>query len=845
MELPFAGLHQLCGPMLDRLGRLPEPQREAMSTAFALTKGSAPDRLLIGLALLSLLSDASEVAPLLCVVDDAQWLDRASAHALAFAARRLLAEPVCVLFGTRQPMEDLRGLPDVTVHGLGLDDASALLATVVRGPLDERVRERVIAETHGNPLALLEWPRGLSPAELAGGFRLPTLPMADQIEEGFRRRLEELPTGAQRFLTVAAADPTGDAALVWRAAGRMGVRNEDASAAFESGLLDIGARVLFRHPLVRSAIYQAAAVDDRRAAHRALAAATDADADADLRAWHLALAASRPDDEVAEELENAAGVAQARGGVLAAATLLERSAALTLDPAIRAQRTIAAAGAQIDAGAPEAGARLLAAAEAGPLDAASRARVEVLRATSAMAWGSNDEAARLFLSAATRLSSLDVRLARDLHAAAMGAAAQVDVTDGVSLEEVAKAARAAPRAPEPERPQDLLLDGLAAFITEGPETAAPILRAALSAFRRVRFEPGEGIGWYAYLTAAATALWDLDAWIAFADGEVQAARAFGSLRALPQSLNYLAVPKMFAGELATAATLVAEAVSLIEATGSNFTLYAVPRLAALRGRESEAVKAIATAVEHANAQGHGMSKRITHSAAATLFNGLGRYEEALRSAQEADRPRFRYWASNVALHELVEAAARSGQHGVATEALDRISVSAQASGSDWALGIESRSRALLSARGAAEVHYLEAIERLDRSPVRPEAARAHLLYGEWLRREGRRLDARQHLRTAYEQLSAIGMDAFAERARRELAATGETVRKRTFETTLELTPQELQIAHLAGEGMTNPEIGAQLFISARTVEYHLRKVFTKLEVTSRKELRQRLGRFSH
>jgi DNA-binding CsgD family transcriptional regulator len=845
MELAFAGLHQLVAPMLDGLVLLPDPQRDAMTTALGLSSGRPPDRFLIGLALLSLLTDAAGKAPVLVVVDDAHWLDLASAHALAFAARRLFADRVCVLFGTRPAMGELRGLPELALEGLADRDAAALLAAVLPVPLDPQVRDRLITETRGNPLALLEWPRGLAPAELAGGFGLSTLlPVAGQIEEGFRRQLGELPTPARALLTVAAAEPTGDAALVWRAAAQLGLGPDDATAATDAGLVELATTVRFRHPSVRSAVYAAATTAERRQAHAALATATDPHEDADRRAWHLALAAAGPDEEVAAELERSAGVAQGRGGVSAAAALLERSAALTLDPTRRTQRTIAAAGAYIDAGAPEEGARLLSAAEAGPLDAPSRARVEVLRATSATAWGWNGEAARLFLSAATRLYGLDARMARDLLAAAMGAAAQVDVVGGVTLDEAAKAARAAPPPPDPVRPQDLLLDGLATFIAEGPELAAAILRSALGAFRRGRLEPAEGIHWYGFQCSAATALWDLETWELAAEGEVHAARTLGALRALPQSLNMLAVPKMFGGDLSTAAALVGEATSLIEATGSNFTLYAVARLAALRGDEAEAVDVIATTIDHAQAQGQGMSKRIAHSAAATLYNGLARYDEAFSAAQEADRPHFRYWASNIVLHELVEAAARSRHSGVAAEALERISASAQASGSDWALGIEARSRALLSTGDVAESLYLEAIERLERSPVRPEAARAHLLYGEWLRREKRRVDARARLRDAYERLTTIGMEAFAERARRELAATGETARKRATDTAYDLTPQETQIAQLAGEGRTNREIGTQLFISAHTVEYHLKKVFTKMDVTSRTQLRDSLARRS-
>jgi DNA-binding CsgD family transcriptional regulator len=519
---------------------------------------------------------------------------------------------------------------------------------------------------------------------------------------------------------------------------------------------------------------------------------------------------------------------------------LERSTALTPDAERRAQRAVAAANAYIEAGAAEAGARLLAAAEAGPLDTLSRAQVEVIRGRAATAWGHNDAAARLFLSAAKRFYNLDVGLARDLHVRAMGAAVMAsDLTRGVSIDEAAKAARAAPPISGLERPQDLLLDGLAAFTCEGLSAAAPILREALSAFRRARLEPRDTLQWSGFQCAAANMLWDLEGFQALAEAQVQAARDIGALASLPQAISTLATAKTFAGDFSTATVLVGEGALLIEATASNFTLYAAAQLAGVRGRETEAANAIATAVEHAHAQGQGMSAKIAQSARAVLLNGLARHGEALAAAKEADRPPS-HWSSHLQLHELVEAAARSGQHAIAADALARISVSARASGSDWALGVEARSRALFSQGDDADPLYLEAIERLDRSPARPEAARAHLLYGEWLRQQDRRADARRELRAAHEQLSAIGMEAFAERAARELAATGETVRARTVVTVTDLTAQETQIARLVADGRTNQEIGAQLFISARTVEWHLRKVFTKLDVRSRRGVRERM-----
>jgi ATP/maltotriose-dependent transcriptional regulator MalT len=643
-------------------------------------------------------------------------------------------------------------------------------------------------------------------------------------------------------LTVAAAEPTGDPALVWRAASRIGVSGADVSTAVESGLIEIGTRTSFRHPLVRSAAYAAASLDDRRAVHAALAEATDAVSDPDLRAWHLALAAAGPDEEVAAELERSAGRAQARGGLAAAAALLERSVALTADPVRRAQRTIAAAGAHIEGGTPAPAAALLAAAEAGPLDELGRASVELARGNSAMGWGDSDDAVRLYVGAAKRLESVDVRRARDTYISALSAAVNAgSEAPGASLDEVARAARAAPRPPGPPRPHDLLLDGLALVTTEGWAIAAPVLRQAIAAFADVQLPAEEGFRWLVYSTGAASLLWDLESLNLLATRAVQVTRDLGALAMLPWALDTLAIASVFAGDFEAAASLIGEAEAIVEATASTFTAYSAAQLAGWRGHQPAAEAVIDATVGRARAQGQGLAAKIALAAGATLYNGLAEYGAALIFARQANSPPP-HWGSHLTLHELVEAAARSGQAHLAAEALERLSESAHASATDWGLGVEARCRALLTSGDAAEALYLEAIERLDRSPIRPEAARAHLLYGEWLRRENRRVDARQHLRAAHEQLSAIGMEAFAERARNELAATGETVRKRTFDTFDELTPQELQIARLAAEGNSNPQIGSQLFISARTVEWHLRKVFTKLNVTSRNELREALPR---
>ncbi len=840
MELAFAGVHQLCAPLLDRLPLLPAPQRAAISTAFGLSDGKPPDRFLIGLALLGLLTETSERAPLLCVVDDSQWLDRSSAHALAFVARRLMADRVCMLFATRHSTEDLSGLPEFVVEGLGAEDAGALLASVLRAPLDALVRDRIVAETQGNPLAILEWPRGLTPNELAGGFGMPAVvSLAGQIEVGFRRRLDELPPATRRFLTVAAAEPTGDPVLVWRAAGRLTVSGPDVSPAIEAGLLEIGSRVRFRHPTVRSAAYQAAGMDGRRDAHRVLAEVTDPIVDPDRRAWHRALAASGPDEEVAADLERSASRAQGRGGLAAAGAFLERSAALTLDPERRAQRTIAAAAAHLEAGASEAASALLAAAEAGSLDDLQRARVEILRGVAAGGWGHMGDAADLLLSAARRLEPIDVPFARHTYLRALIVADQAsDLARTSTVLDVAHAARMAPAPTGPGRPHDLLLDGLAAAYIDGPAPAAPMLRGALRAFATLSPSPEEG-WWLGHAMTAAQLLWDYDACYSLGADYLQASRDLGALLVLPWALAAFAYVHVWGGDLTSAASLVAEEHSVLEATGIRTTPGAVAHLAAWRGYQAEAGSDITSAIEQARALGQGGIVKTLQSGEATLCNGLGRYEEALLAAERATSAPLNTF-SFFALRELVEAGVRSGRPGVAAAALERLSESTQASGTDWALGVEARSRALLESGQTAEALYLEGIERLDRSRVRPEAARAHLLYGEWLRRQRRRSDARSQLRSAAAMLEAMGMEGFAARARRELLATGERARKRNVETNAALTAEEAQVAKLAREGLSNPEIGARLFISARTVQYHLGKVFTKLDISSRSQLEQAL-----
>jgi DNA-binding CsgD family transcriptional regulator len=841
MELAFAGLHQLCAPILGWMERIPVPQRDALGTVLGLSAGDAPDPFLVGLAVLSLLSEAGEERPLVCLVDDAQWLDRASAELLAFVARRLFAESVLLVFATRESHEELplRGLPDLVVEGLPDDDARALLESALPGRLDDRVRERIMAETRGNPLALLELPRALTAAELAGGFGLLDAPgLSGRIEESFKRRLDELPDDTQQLLLVAAADPVGEPALVWRAAGQLGLGPQAAEPAADAGLVEFAAEVRFRHPLVRSAIYRAAPLSQRRRAHAALASTTDPDLDPDRRAWHRARAAAEPDEEVAAELERSAGRAQARGGLAAAAAFFEQAANLTPDPGRRDQRTLAAAQAKLQAGALDRGLALLAEAEAGALDELGRARVDLLRAQAAFAARLGSDAPPLLLQAAKRLEPLDAALARDTYLEAIAAAQFAGpLAEGGGLLAAAAAARAAPVPVGPPRPTDLLLDGLAAWFTEGCAAGAPLVKGALSAFRNEDIPGEDALRWGALASRiAGDGPWDYEGWEALVSRQVRLVREAGALSLLPVALLSRIHVHLFAGELAAAASLSEELRAVTEATGIQIPPYGPLGVAAWRGREAETLELIEAMVEQVVPQGQGLGLTGAQWAAAVLYNGLGRYDDALAAVEHVSRPPLAMGFAHWALVEMIEAGARSGNVEAAADGLDLLTQTTRPSETDWAMGVEARSRALLSDGETADRFYREAIERLSRTRVRTALARTHLVYGEWLRRERRRVDAREQLRIAREMATSMGAQAFAERAARELLATGERARKRTVRAREDLTAQEAQIARLASEGLSNPEIGARLFISPRTVEHHLHKVFAKLNIRSRHEL---------
>ena len=845
MELAYSGLHQLCAPLLDHLARLPVPQRNALATVFGLSAGPAPDRLLVGLATLTLLAEAAEQHPLVCIVDDAQWLDHASAQVLAFVARRLLAERVGLVCAARTGVENdvLAGLPVLPIRGLGDDDARTLLLGTVHGPLDAAVCDQIITESHGNALALLELPRTWSAADLAGGFGLPGgPPVAGKIEQSYLRRLLLLPADTQMLVLAAAAEPLGDLVLLHRAAEALGIDLAAAGPAVDAGLLQLNARVEFAHPLVRSATYRAATADHRYRVHRALAEATDAEADPDRRAWHRAHATAGPDEQVAAELERSASRAQSRGGLAAAAAFLTRATELTPGPTRRVRRAVDAAFANVQAGAFDPALTLLTIARERPGDEWQRARIDLLRAQLAFASSRGHEATPLLLAAARRLAPLDVELARETYLDALLSAlfgARRD--DGADAREVALAARAAPRRFPDDPTGDLLLDAFCA-LTDDYDTAVPLCRDALRKLRSDRITPTGRLRWLWQGTVIALELWDDDSWYVLSDRHLQVARTTGALSELPLALSSRTRLLTFCGELSAATSLVAETESVNEATGVGAAPDAALGIAAWRGQEPEARRLIGVTLREARARGEGIGVAVCEYTHAVLCNGLGQYDEALAAACHATEDPRVLAAQNWGLPELVESATRTGRTDLATDALHRLSAKARASGTHWALGMEARARALLSEGDDAEGPFREAVEHLSRTRARAELARAHLLYGECLRRANRRVDARDELNAAHQMFSAMGIAGFAERTRRELLATGATGRRRSVETRDDLTAQEAQIARLARDGLSNPEIGAELFISARTVEWHLRKVFTKLGISSRRQLRGALLR---
>ena len=836
MQLAYAALHQLCAPIVDRIEHLPTPQANALATTFGLSDGAAPDRFLVGLSVLGLLSDTAAERPIVCIIDDAQWLDRPSGELLAFVARRLVAESVVMLFSTREEDERLQRVPELVVEGLADGDARDLLSSTLLWPVDELVLDQIVAEAGGNPLALLELPRGMTPEQLAGGFRVSERPLPARLEQTFVTRFQTLPEETQRLLVLASADPTGDPRIFWRAARRLGIERATLSFDDTAALLEVGARVQFRHPLVRSAVYRLASAEQRRATHRALAAATDPERDPDRRAWHLAAAALDTDEDVAAELERAAARAQARGGLAAAAAFRERAMALTPDPVRRSTRALAAAQTHFEAGSLDAAGTLLSAVDARSDDNEIQARSRLLHAEIEFVARRGADAPQLLLDAARDLENVDASLARATYLEALSAAMFAGrLAKGATAADVSRAALAAPAPTGPPRPSDLLLHGLATRFTDGYTAAAPTLKVAVQAFLTEASLPSDQSRWLWFATYAALHLWDDASAMALSTRHLEIVREAGALTALPLVLASRSSILAFMGHMTEAAAAEEELRAATDATGIATVPYGAISLAGLRGREAELSELMQSTVRDAELRGEGFVLTFAAFVSGYLNNGLGRYGTAVNVLGNPLRY-YEDFPGIWVLDEVVEAAARSGKEALAAQAFELLSETTQAAGTDWAMGVEARCRALLREGDDVDDLYREAIERLSMTMFRIQAGRSHLLYGEWLRRQRRRVEARQQLRTALEMFNAMDAQAFVGRAERELLATGEKARKRTPATVHDLTPQEAEVARLARDGHSNPEIGSRLFISSKTVEYHLHKVFDKLDIESRMQL---------
>jgi DNA-binding CsgD family transcriptional regulator len=841
MELSYAGLHQLCAPLLSHLDDLPGPQRTALRTAFGMQAADAPDRFLVGLATLSLLAGAAGDEPMLCLVDDAQWLDRVSSQTLEFVARRLLAESVLLVLAVREsgPREILSDLPELFVRGLNERDSQQLLDSVVTGPLDPRVRDRIVAESRGNPLALLELPRGLTAVEMAGGFDRPTArPLTGQIEAGYLRRIQALPAEAQRLLLIAALEPVGDVSLLRQAAERLDIPVDTAVTQAEaSGLLTLGAWVRFRHPLVRSAAYRAVDLEERRRVHQALADSIDASLDPERRVWHLASAVTEPDEAVAAELEGCAGRAHRRGGLAAAAAFLHRASELTPDAERRGARTLAAAQAKFQAGAYDTARELVDVADLNPHGEVGTGRANLLRGQITSAAQSASAGLPLLLEAARQLQPYDSELARQTYRDAIYAALTAGRLATGGVRDVAEAVLSVPGRDRRVNREDLLLTGISLMVTEGYSVGAPLVLDAVNAFRTQRHTPQNALGWLPLVCRMAHSVWDFAAWSELSARLVEFARQDGALAVLPSALLLRLSNRVFAGDLRAADSLTVEADAIGEATGSSFFAhYGCLVVEPFRGREASTRQAIAAVTHDRLLQSEGKVITATQWAEAVLCNGLGRYEEAYTAAERGCENPQELGLSLQSRVELVEAAVRLGRTARVAESVRTIEEMAQVSRTPWALGTSAAVRALVAQGAAAETLHREAIEQLDLAQTRLDSARARLRYGEWLRLERRRVDARSRLGEAYEMLSEAGAEAFAERARRELQAAGVKVRRGAAATSVALTAKEAEIARLARDGFTNPEIAARLFLSPHTVEWHLRKVFAKLGISSRKEI---------
>jgi len=837
-DLPYAALHQLLAPFLEEIEALPGPQRDSLASTLGLIEVERSDRFLTALGVLTLLSNAAQDTGLLCAVDDAEWLDEASAQVLSFLARRLVSEGIAMLFtfGAAHPTSvALAPFRELNFEGLSQVASRELLDRKVEGTLDSGVRDRLVIEAEGNPLALIELAQLLTAEQLAGLAPLPkALPLGDRLEQGLMRNVRGLSSDARSILVLVATERSGDPGLLRRAADGLGLSQTAIDDA--ESVLRLGAQITFRHGFVRSAVYALASETTRRDAHLALAEAMDPDADEDRIAWHRAAASVDADETVAADLEASARKARDRGGQVAAAAVLELAAELTPDPSRRAARLLVAADADLAAGALSKADTLLSQLTPKLLDDEQRAEAQRLRGTLALARGDKGSSSTLLIEAARVLAPFDLRKARDTCLDALATAMFAGrLASDRGMREAVECARSMPE-PTQTTAADVLLDAFATLVDEGSAAAAPVLRRGVG----LAGESGDlrAIG---PAFQAAFELWDDEALHTLAQRRVDLARGSGAFVALPNALNQLGAYEVLVGRFDAAEACFEEADEISAATGYAGILGKTGVgpliLAAWRGEDARTRALAEVCSRDGTARGFGTFVGFAQSALGVLELGLGRYHEAMIAVQDAGLDQILVTRT---LPDLVEAAVRCGEEQLATQAAGELAESTTASGTDWALGVLARSQALLVAGREAEGLYREAIGRLQRSRARTQLARARLVYGEWLRRERRRRDAREELRAASQLFESMGALAFADRAQSELAATGERVHRRTPETLELLTPQERRIATLVSEGAPNAEVAAQLFISSRTVEYHLAKIFRKLRISSRSELARSL-----
>ncbi|MCV7168237.1 helix-turn-helix transcriptional regulator [Mycobacterium stomatepiae] len=845
LELAFGSLQQLCAPLHQFMERLSEPQHNALRVALGIRGGDPPDALLVGLALLGLLGEAAGDQTTMCIIDDAQWLDSASLHMLTIAARRIVADPVAMIFATRDTstVRELAGLPELTLRGLGAADARALLAATLPGRLDEQVLANIISEATGNPLALLEIPKALSQNELAGGYGIAqAAPPASVVERSFLRQIRGIPAPTRTLLVLAACEPTGRSDWLWAAAAKLGVAPDAVTPAQAAELVNDHNGIRFRHPLIRTAIYRSASLAERRRAHGALAEVITEESSADHRAWHHAHAAAGPDADVADALELSAERARARGGIAASAAFIERAAHLSVDVDLRARRALSAAQAKLEAGSIEAADHLLAVATDSSDDESIGATAELLRARLTFATRRGNDAPPLLLAAAQRLSKTNAPLSRETFLEALTAAALVGRFASDPHNTASRIAQVAHRdaPPEPHSPHaiDDLLSGLILRLRDGHAAAAPRLRSAVTKFLQEDAAGTAEPRWHEIAYMVCLDLFDQDSYNHLVSRQTRALRATGALSVMPPALVTEAGMSVTAGKFVRAEMLLGEAATIVTATTGG----AMPDtpihcyLAAYRGQEDQCREHVEHKLREAQDVGQGFESATALYALAILHIGLGQFQDALTAASRGvDYDEL--GICGYLLAELVEAASRCGDSTAAREALARLTARTDASPTGTAKGIGARSAALVCTDDDADALYREALAQLQRSPAVVYLARTHLVYGEWLRRVKRRSEARTQLRTAYDLFTHMGADGFARRARRELTATGEKVITHTPRAATGLTTQETQIAALVRDGYTNAEIAGQLFLSPRTVEWHLGHIFTKLGVASRRSLR--------